>query len=61
MFTPKGIEVERIWPDTEWYTKCVTELDSYYDAYMLPEILTPVYKPSCVLLPKYTEVAKSYA
>ena len=49
VFTSKGIEVERIWPDTEWCTKCVTELDSYYDAYILPEILSPVYKPSCVL------------
>ena len=26
VFTSKGIEVERIWPDTEWCTKCVTEL-----------------------------------
>ena len=46
VFTSKGIEVERIWPDTEWCTKCVTELDSYYDAYMLPEIVSPVFKPS---------------
>ena len=49
VFTSKGIEVEWIWPDLEWCTKCVTELDSYYDAYMLPEILSPVYKPSYVL------------
>jgi len=49
VFTSKGIEVERIWPDLEWCTKCVTELDGYYDAYMLPEILSPVYKLSYVL------------
>ena len=49
VFTLKGMEVERIWPDMEWWTKCVTELDSYYDAYMLPEILCPIHKPSHVL------------
>ena len=53
VFTSKGMEVERIWPDIEWCTKCVKEFDSLIVTmmltYMLPEILSPVYKSSCVL------------
>ena len=49
VYTPKGIEVERIWLDIEWSEKCITELDSYYEAYILPEILHPSYKPSYIL------------
>ena len=50
VYTPKGIEVERIWFDIEWHQKYVLldELDSYYDAYLLPEIINPLHKPSCV-------------
>ena len=49
VYTPKGLEVERIWLDIEWSEKCITELDSYYEAYVLPEILCPSYKPSYIL------------
>ena len=49
VYTPKGTEVERIWLDTEWYEKSIAELDSYYDAHILPEILSPLHKPSYVL------------
>ena len=48
VYTPKGIEVERIWLDIEWHQKYVVELDSYYDAYLLPEIMNPLHKPSYV-------------
>ena len=41
VFTLKGIEVQRIWLDTSWCNKYVPELESYFDAYMLPEILQP--------------------
>ena len=47
--TPKGLEVERIWLDIEWSEKCITELDSYYEAFAVPEILCPSYKPSYIL------------
>ena len=49
VYTPKGTEVERIWLDTEWYEKSIAKLDSYYDAHILPEILSPLHKPSYVL------------
>ena len=32
-----------------WCKCSITELDSYYEAYILPEILSPLYKPSHVL------------
>lgn len=52
VYMPEGTEVERIWLDTEWYEKSITELDSYDDAYytyILPEILCPLQKPLYVL------------
>ena len=48
VYIPKGIEVERIWFDTEWHQKYVVELDRYYDAYLLPEIMNPLHKSSYV-------------
>ena len=49
VYTPKGIAVERISLDIEWCDVGIAELDSYYDAHILPEILAPMYKPSYVL------------
>ena len=49
VYTPKGLEAERIWLDIEWSEKCITELDSLYEAHILPEILCPSYKPSYIL------------
>ena len=49
VYTPKGVEVERIWLDIEWCEECITGLDGYYKAYVLPEILCPSYKPSHIL------------
>jgi len=42
VYTTKGIAVERIWLDSEWCKCSITELDSYYEAYILPEILSPL-------------------
>ena len=44
----KGVAVERIWLDTNWCELCILQLDSYFDAYMLPEIICPKLKPSYV-------------
>ena len=49
VYTPKGIAVERISLDIEWCDIRITELDSYYDAHILSEVLSPVYIPSYVL------------
>ena len=48
VYIPKDIEVERIWLDIEWHQKYVVELNSYYDAYLLPKIINPLHKPSHV-------------
>ena len=49
IYTPKGIDVDRISLDIEWCDIRIPELDSYYDVHILPEILSPMYKPSYVL------------
>lgn len=49
VYTPVDIAVERIYPCKEWEAKCIPELEDYYDKYMLPEILNPLYKPSYIL------------
>lgn len=49
VYTTKGIGIERIWLDTAWCNTCIPELESYFDAYMLPEIVNPMYKPPYVL------------
>ena len=49
VYTLKGISVERIWLDTDWCNLYIQELESYFDTYMLPEIMTPKFKPSYVL------------
>ena len=42
VYTSKGIEVE-------WSEMCITKLESYYEACVLPEIVHPLYKPSYIL------------
>ena len=49
VFTLKDIEVQRIWLDTSWCNTHIPELKSYFDAYMLPEILHPSCKSSHIL------------
>ena len=49
VYTTKGVAVERISLDTSWCNTAIPELESYFDAYVLPEIVNPMYKPSFVL------------
>ena len=49
VYTQKGLALERIWLDTEWCNHHIPELESYFDAYMLPEIVSPTCKPSYIL------------
>ena len=46
VYTPIGIAVERIYPSTEWQLMCLPKLEEYYDKYVAPEIVAPLYKPS---------------
>ena len=47
--TPKRTKVERISLDNEWCEKSTDELDSYYDAHIIPKMLSPLHKPSHIL------------
>ena len=49
VFIPRSVEVQRIWLDVDWYNTYITELESYFDAHMLPEIVSPLHKPSYIL------------
>ena len=49
VYTLKGVAVERIFLDAEWCNTYIVELESYFDGYMLPEIVFPKLKPSYVL------------
>lgn len=49
VYTLKGVAIERIFLDTEWCDKYILELESYFDAYMLPEIVFPRLKPPHIL------------
>ena len=48
MCTMKGVAVERISLDIEWCNTNITELESYFDMYMLPEIVSSKLKPSYI-------------
>ena len=47
IYTLKGA-TERIWLDTDWCNTHIPELESYYDTYMIPEIISGNLKPSFV-------------
>ena len=46
IYTKEGVAVERIYLDTNWCNSYIPELESYFDAWMLPEIVEPRLKPS---------------
>ena len=46
IYTPIEVAVERIYPCKEWEDTCIPHLEDYYDKYMLPEIIDPLYKPN---------------
>ena len=41
IYTLKGVSVERFWLDVDWCNRYIPELESFFDAFMLPEILYP--------------------
>ena len=41
--------MERIWLDIDWCNKYIPELESFFDAFMLPEITHPKCKPPYIL------------
>ena len=49
VYTTKGVDIEQISIDATWCGTAIPELESYFDAYMLPEIVNPMYKPSFIL------------
>lgn len=49
IYTPKGILVERILPDSLWWDNNIPKLENYFDRHMLPEIVCPHYKPGHIL------------
>ena len=49
VYTLKNVAVERIYPCKEWEDVYIPQLEHYFDHYMLPEILHPLYKPSYFL------------
>ncbi len=50
VYTPKGILVERILPDSVWCDNNIPKLEEYFDKHMLPEIVYPHHKPPHILL-----------
>ncbi len=36
-------------PEKEWQSTYIPELEDYYDRYMLPEIVNPLFKPSYMM------------
>ena len=50
IFTTKGMTVERIFPDQEWRNENITKLESYYNKYIMLEILSQKLKPSHIIL-----------
>ena len=48
VYTPVDVAVERIYPCKEWQSTCIPKLEEYYDKYIIPEILDPLYKPSYI-------------
>lgn len=49
VYTPVDVATERIYPCKEWQSTYIPELEDYYDRYMLPEIVNPLFKPSYFL------------
>ena len=41
--TDKGLHVERLWRDAEWWDKQVPKLKYFYFDYLLPELACPRY------------------
>ena len=49
IFTCKGLSVQRILPDRMWQEKYISELESFFDDYIVPELVCPQHKPKYIL------------
>ena len=49
VYTCKGFSVQRNSPDREWQEKYIPELESYFDQYIVPELICSKYKPGYIL------------
>lgn len=49
VFTCKGFSIQRILPNSKWQEEAIPVLQSFFDDYMLPEMLLNRYKPSYYL------------
>ena len=43
MYTPKGISVEQVKFDPQFWDKLITKLTEFYDKCFAPEIVSPVH------------------
>jgi len=46
VYTPVDVARERIYLCKEWQSTYIPELEDYYDRYMLPEIVNPLFRIS---------------
>ena len=49
VYTCKGMSVQHILPDFKWQEESIPLLESFFDDYMLPEIVLGKYKPGYYL------------
>ena len=49
VYSPKGVCVERIYPDKQWQAECCLQLDNSFFEHILPELMEPCCKPSYYL------------
>lgn len=45
VYTSKGVSVQRIFPDNQWQKDSISQLESFFNNCMLPEIVLGKYKP----------------
>ena len=49
VYTTKGMSIQRILPDPAWQCDSISKLESFFDNYLLPEIVFPKYKSNYVI------------
>ena len=49
VYTCKGFSVQRIFPNNSWQERYIPKLESYFDDFILLEIVTCKYKPTYVI------------
>ena len=43
IYTPKGLNVQRISFDSQYWTECLPKLESFYNDCIAPEIVSPLH------------------